>query len=146
MRDFSDITDDEVKKVYENNPQCNKYMSWDEAKAFLPMYLTLKNQVPHNKPEEPRVKLISSKPAFRAVDVEMTIGGKQAELTVVTGGNKKPKAIFIHKHQIERITTALRLVRNCLQANGVNESLKAEAFSSLDRVQKMLTDKLNSVR
>lgn len=128
MRNFSTITEAEVKAVYDTTPEVNQYHSWEAVKACEPMYLALKNKLIAHQQEQHMEKPQSTDRIFIGIDKAKHAPAKVTRRSTIT----------LNETQIKQITTAVRMARNYLQCGGLNEAFKAEALQELADSQKTL--------
>lgn len=128
-KNYTDITDADVKAEYEKTPAVNQYHTWEQVKAFPALYLLLKRQVMVERNPLIVGQVTPIRPQLKTVFVGV-LPRKPAP--------DQKRSIFLQGKNLEQITTALRLARNCLQCAGLNDSLKAEALRELSASQHML--------
>lgn len=141
MSNFADITEAQVKTVYEQTPEVNHYHTWEDVKKCEPLYLALKNKLIAHQQEHNMEKQNPSS-LFLAID-----NGSQAPQTALATAPRIPRsraqdeknqqrrsAITLHEKQINQLRSALRLARNCLQCD-MGEDIKREALDELARSQ-----------
>lgn len=130
-RNYTDVTDAEVKAEYEKTPAVNQYHTWEQVKEFPALYLLLKRQV--------ALGLVPS----GTVEMQAIATPKTLKTAFVGVLPRKPapgqkRSIFLRGKHLDQINTALRFARNCLQCPGLNDSIKAEALRELSTSQHML--------
>lgn len=131
MRNYADITEEEVRAVYDRTPEVNQYNSWESVKACEPLFLALKNQLiaQEQHMEQPKpVRL------FIAIDNASIEPNPQPIKQV----RRSTGTVTLNEKQISQLATAMRLARNCLQCPGLSESIKEEALGELAVSQKTL--------
>jgi hypothetical protein len=151
MRSHSDITEAEIKAVYDSTPSINLYVPWAEAKANKVFVTLLKNQVISHEEDAQMEKQPNPNRIFLAINNRVEppafIGHDLAEekdqtkITLVAQQpEKKPRrsTITLHERQINQLKNALTLARNCLQCGGIGEEIKTEALQELATSQKVI--------
>lgn len=134
---FSEITDQDVYQAYLETPAINKIKSWDAVQKDSGIYRYLKMLVPHQ-----------TDPTFSSIPSSSQIfmgTMRKRGIDTVTEKNDKQKGVFLHKKQLDKITTALRMAKNCLQCPELNFSLRTEAIEDLTMAQQLLSGKTSAL-
>lgn len=144
MRNFADITEEEVKALYDETPEVNHFFTWEQVKEFEPMYVILKNKIIAHEQEQDMEKQPNNRPVFLAIDngerKPQTAISAAPEVRTVRHQNQaqlppiKRSTITLKESQVNQLNTALRLARNCLQCE-MGEQVKNEALEELARSQ-----------
>src|SRR5690606_25786696 len=100
MRDFSSITDEEVKAVYDSTPEVNQYHSWASVQACEPIYIALKNKLIAHQQEQHMEQPSNRNRVFLAID-----SNKKAPAT----DSNRRSTITLNKTQTKQIVTAVRM-------------------------------------
>lgn len=145
MRDFASITDEEVKKVYEQTPEVNQYHTWEAVKNCEPMYLALKNKIIAHE-QESNMKLPENvRPIFAGVDlatnksitalanVDVQPAGRIERLPEEKKEMRR-STITLNEKQINQMRSAIRLGKNCLMTY-LGDDVKEEAIRELKQAQ-----------
>ncbi len=143
LKTYAEITDEDVKKVYDSSPSVNETTTWQEVKSYLPLYLSLKNQVPHRAPVHAitvvREDLPESSRLFIGFDAARPINPQRPRL-VKTDTPKKKNVLVLTPGKVQQLIGTLSLAVTCLQCAGISDAVKSEALAGLREQSKSLND------
>ena len=140
MRNLEEVTEAEIKTVFENTPALCEYFTWEQVKENLTLIITLKNQVIAKEEHKMEIQNGTNNVHFLPFASRTQVVAT-APLPAPAPAPKKEirrSTITLDEKQIAKIKNAVVLGRSCLMSPHLNDTLRAEALSDLAEVQTIL--------